>query len=209
MNFGKKYFNKNVCFDLQILSEIFLILRRNQRDAVINVHRSSCRVPVIHIRFEPTVNLFDIFSKNLQIPSFMKIPLVGADLFHADRQTDGRTDMTKPVVAFRNFTNAPKNGCNKQRGRNDWPRAVELLFTCWDWQGPHSDNQKQDIGNVIQRHWECKSAALPWRLQVTWALYLQTLLILRQFRSLVQSVMSNWTQIHAATPPLHEPRTCY
>jgi hypothetical protein len=30
---------------------------------------------------------------------------VGADLFRAD----GRTDMTKPLVAFRNFANAPKN----------------------------------------------------------------------------------------------------
>ena len=33
----------------------------------------------------------------------MKIRLVGAELFHAD----GRTDMTKLTVAFRNFANAP------------------------------------------------------------------------------------------------------
>jgi hypothetical protein len=26
-----------------------------------------------------------------------------------DRQTDGPTDMTKLIVAFRNFANAPKN----------------------------------------------------------------------------------------------------
>jgi hypothetical protein len=32
----------------------------------------------------------------------MKICLVGAELFHADR----RTDVTKLVVAFRNFANA-------------------------------------------------------------------------------------------------------
>ena len=30
---------------------------------------------------------------------------MGAALFHAD----GRTDMMKPIVAFRNFSNAPKN----------------------------------------------------------------------------------------------------
>jgi hypothetical protein len=30
---------------------------------------------------------------------------VGAELFHADKQTD----MTKLIVAFRNFANAPKN----------------------------------------------------------------------------------------------------
>jgi hypothetical protein len=33
----------------------------------------------------------------------MKIHPVGAELFH----TDGRTDMTKLIVAFRNFANAP------------------------------------------------------------------------------------------------------
>jgi hypothetical protein len=34
---------------------------------------------------------------------------VAAQLFHAGGQTDGRTDMTKSIVAFRNFANAPKN----------------------------------------------------------------------------------------------------
>ena len=38
----------------------------------------------------------------------MKIRLVGAELFHADVRADGRTDMTKLIVAFRNFANAPK-----------------------------------------------------------------------------------------------------
>jgi hypothetical protein len=40
----------------------------------------------------------------------MKIRPVGAELFHVDGQTDGQTDMTKLIVAFRKFTNAPKNG---------------------------------------------------------------------------------------------------
>ena len=35
----------------------------------------------------------------------MKIHAVGAELFHVDR----RTGVTKPIVAFRNFANAPKN----------------------------------------------------------------------------------------------------
>jgi hypothetical protein len=34
----------------------------------------------------------------------MKIRPVEAELFHAD----GQTDMTKLIVAFRNFANAPK-----------------------------------------------------------------------------------------------------
>jgi len=31
-------------------------------------------------------------------------------LFHADRRKDGRADMTKLIVAFRNFANASKKG---------------------------------------------------------------------------------------------------
>ena len=38
----------------------------------------------------------------------MKIRPVGAELFHADRRTDGQTDMAKPIVAFHNFAKAPK-----------------------------------------------------------------------------------------------------
>ena len=34
---------------------------------------------------------------------------MGAELFHAD----GRTDMAEVVVTFRNFSNAPKNGCTE------------------------------------------------------------------------------------------------
>jgi hypothetical protein len=39
------------------------------------------------------------------MPNFIKIRPVGAELFHADEQTD----MTKPLVVFRSFTNAPQN----------------------------------------------------------------------------------------------------
>ena len=43
--------------------------------------------------------------KNTQILNLIKIRPMGAELFHAD----GQTDMTKLTVAFRNFGNAPKN----------------------------------------------------------------------------------------------------
>jgi hypothetical protein len=39
----------------------------------------------------------------------MKIRPVGAELFRADGQTDRQTDMTKRIVAFRNFANAPED----------------------------------------------------------------------------------------------------
>jgi hypothetical protein len=40
----------------------------------------------------------------------MKLISVGAELFHEDGRTDRRTDMTKLIVAFRNFASAFKNG---------------------------------------------------------------------------------------------------
>jgi len=38
----------------------------------------------------------------------MKNCPVGDELFHADRQMDGRTDMMKLIVTFRNFAKMPK-----------------------------------------------------------------------------------------------------
>ena len=40
----------------------------------------------------------------------MKIRPVKAEMFHAHGQTDRRMDMTKLIVAYRNFANAPKTG---------------------------------------------------------------------------------------------------
>jgi len=39
----------------------------------------------------------------------MKIRPVEDKLFQEDRRTDGRTDMTKPIITFRNVANVPKN----------------------------------------------------------------------------------------------------
>ena len=83
-------------FYLQLLSETFRILRRTERDTIRNLY-ISC--PVL-----TKLELSGQFSKNPQISNFMKIRPVG-DEFHADE----RTDMTKLIIAFRNFANAPKN----------------------------------------------------------------------------------------------------
>ena len=107
-DFRKKLLNIKcvVWFYLRLLSEIFLILRRIQRDIVINVHTSSCKVPVILSGFKETSNFFfpRVTFKKAQIPNFSKIRRVGTETFHAD----GRIDITKPKVNFRNFANAPK-----------------------------------------------------------------------------------------------------
>jgi hypothetical protein len=46
-----------------------------------------------------------IFEKNTQISNFMKIRPLEVKFFHPDR----RKDMTKLIVAFHNFVNAPKS----------------------------------------------------------------------------------------------------
>ena len=57
----------------------------------------------------------------------MKIRPVGTDLFYANGWTDRRTDLTKLIVAFRNFANAH----NKIRGHG----RVELYLYLHS--GPH------------------------------------------------------------------------
>ena len=54
--FGRNVLNIKCMFwfPLQLLSETFLILRRIKRDIIIYVHRSSCQVTVILVRFYST-----------------------------------------------------------------------------------------------------------------------------------------------------------
>jgi len=42
----------------------------------------------------------------------MKIHLVGADVFHANKRMEGQTNMTNLIVAFLNFAKASKKGIN-------------------------------------------------------------------------------------------------
>jgi hypothetical protein len=69
------------------------------------VYRSSCKIPIILVRFKLNSSFLDILSKSPHIPNFMKIRQVGAELSHAN----GRTDMTRLIIAFLSFANAPKN----------------------------------------------------------------------------------------------------
>jgi hypothetical protein len=67
--------------------------------ACISLHvkyRHSCHIS--------TKLVFLVFEEKNKGPNLMKICPAGTELFHVD----GQTDMTKLIVAYRNFANAPK-----------------------------------------------------------------------------------------------------
>jgi len=70
-----------------------------------NTQWSSCIVPLILVRFnEGSGQIFEKYSNT----KFHENPYSRSGVVHADGRTDGQTDMKKLIVAFHNFTNAPK-----------------------------------------------------------------------------------------------------
>jgi hypothetical protein len=75
------------------VSEIFLILRRNERGMIKEMYIG------LHVKYSLCLSDFietwifsTDFRKFLKYQSSWKICPLGAELFHADGQTDGRTD---------------------------------------------------------------------------------------------------------------------
>jgi hypothetical protein len=68
---------------LQLLSEIFIILRSNERDVIRNVH---VKYTLFLSDFNVTCIFSTYFRNMLKITHFMKIRPLGAQLFHADGQ---------------------------------------------------------------------------------------------------------------------------
>jgi len=90
----------------QNFTETFRILRRIQRNIIVNIHTYLCKVRVIFVVCLLLLNLFDIFSKNTQISNFTKIHPVEAESLHAARRTDKHEEVNN---IFRNCAKAPKN----------------------------------------------------------------------------------------------------
>ena len=72
------------------------------RDApcIIHVHRCSCKVPVILVRFYWNLNFLYIFSKNTLISNFIKIRPLGAELSHVDRRTNRHDEANSRFLRF-------------------------------------------------------------------------------------------------------------
>ena len=85
--FVKLLLNKKCVFlfSIQLLCETFLILRRIQRDSI-NVHRCSCKVPVLLMKLEFSRQIF-VKSWNIK---FRENPLSGSRDVSWASQTDSR-----------------------------------------------------------------------------------------------------------------------
>ena len=81
---------------------------------------SSCKVPLFLSDFNETWIFSIDFQENSKISNLIKIRSVRAELFHAD----GCTDITKLIVALRNFANAPGN----QSVTNVWGNNLCLFW---------------------------------------------------------------------------------
>ena len=102
-DFQKSYWIKKcvLWFSLQFLSARFLILRWIPRDNALNVHRYSCKVPVILVRFPWNFNFLDGFSNNRKI----SWKAVRTGVFFFLHVVDTHAEANR---RFWNFANAPK-----------------------------------------------------------------------------------------------------
>ena len=94
--FEKKILNTKCEFwySLRLLSEIILILRRNEGDMIKNVHWASCKVLVMLVRLWWNFDFLGRFSKkNTQIRISLKsVQWEPSCSTRTDRQTDRLTD---------------------------------------------------------------------------------------------------------------------
>jgi hypothetical protein len=93
-----------VWFSLKLLSETFLIRRRTGRNMTKYVCWPSCKVLVILVRFWWNFGFLDGVSKKNSNIKFYENLSSGSPVVLC-----GQTDVTKPIVTFRNFVDSPKH----------------------------------------------------------------------------------------------------
>ena len=105
-DFRKKLLPNIKCvfsFSLQLLSQTFFTLRKTERDVIVNVYWSLCKVPFILVRFQCKLNFLDLFSKKKR-NIFRENPSSGRKVFRRKR-TGRRIDMSKLVITFEIWRN--------------------------------------------------------------------------------------------------------
>jgi len=87
----------------------------SEQDMFVNCIGLHVKYPLCLSDFNKTWIFSIDFGKNSRVIKYHKNCPVGAQFFdvegRTDIQTDRPTDMMKLIVAFRNFTNAPKENC--------------------------------------------------------------------------------------------------
>ena len=108
-----KYMN---WFYLHFVSEIFSILKKIQRNNVINLHTSSCKVPVILSYFNENLIFSTHFRKKIlkyQI-SWKSVQWEPSCSMRTDGQTGRQRGMTKLTLASSIFAKAPTKRNHEQ-----------------------------------------------------------------------------------------------
>jgi len=91
------------CLSLQLLYKTCIILNRIKPDIFLNLHWSSCEVPVMFVRLKLNRKFFNRCSKNTTISNFMRIYPVVVPCGQTDRHEEANIRFF-----FHNFANAPK-----------------------------------------------------------------------------------------------------
>jgi hypothetical protein len=123
------YWTQNVCFGFlfEFCLKYFSFSEEFQRDIIINAHTFPCKSLLLLSEFDVSWIFSTDFRKILGTSNFMKICPVGAELLHAGR----RADVTKQIVTFRNFANAPKKAKTSQHGSRRSLLGTQLEAVFW------------------------------------------------------------------------------
>jgi hypothetical protein len=115
-SFEKKLLNTKCVFwfSIQLLSETFLILRRNERDMIKKCNVFHVKYRLFLSDFNETWIFSTVFRNILKYKISWKCVKWEPSCSIRTGRTHRRTDTTKLIVAFGNFANTPKKWWNVQ-----------------------------------------------------------------------------------------------